>query len=214
MGKKIIENSPTLFDFGVVILAGGKSTRMGYPKPWLEDDKKNSFAEKLVKKYKEFGCEKIVLVINEDFCRPPWTSKIELISQNANIIKNTQPEKGRFFSLQLAASQLISSDYVFIQNVDNPFVNLRLLQMLLINKVKNGYTVPTFGRKGGHPILVSREIIRLIDKMEDHTLNLRNVLMCFNRKNVMVPWQKILANINTPEKYEEYLKNKNSRVCS
>ncbi len=192
-----IESSSNRIDFSSVILAGGESKRMGYPKIWLKDGENDLIVEKLIQPFRNFGCSKIVLIINHAFCQSPWNSNLERIASLATIVKNHQPEKGRFVSLKLAAEQLISSNFVFIQNVDNPFVNLKLLEMLAANRSENGYSVPTFNGKGGHPILVSGKIINEINKLENINFNLRDILKHFKRKDVPVPWKNVLANINT-----------------
>lgn len=213
MKDKTNNKRADIYDYDAIILAGGKSTRMGFPKPWLKNNDGSFFVEKLVNTYSNWGCNKIVVVINDAFCQAPWTSKIKLISKAADIVVNVQPEKERFYSLKLAAKHLVSSDFVFVHNVDNPFVSLELLELLNTNKIVNGYTTPTYNGKGGHPILVSGEIIRQIDKLEDHSLNLRDVIKRFERKNITVSWQQVLTNVNTKKKYDEYLKTSSINVC-
>ncbi len=203
----------TIHAYGAIILAGGKSIRMGHPKPWLRGHDGISFAFNLVRAYKAFGCKKIVFVINDAFCKSPWENQINEIDQVAEVVKNMHPERGRFYSLQLAVNQFNSTDFVFIHNVDNPFINLQLLEILKSKTLKNMYTVPTIGNKGGHPILVSGDIIQQISKFQDHTLNLRNVLHQYIRNDVAVPWKGILANINTMDRYEEYIAMASNKIC-
>ena len=53
------------YTYDAIILAGGKSTRMGFPKPWLKHNDNSSFVEKLVNTYSDWGCNRIVVVIND-----------------------------------------------------------------------------------------------------------------------------------------------------
>ena len=187
-----------------IILAGGESTRMGFPKLWLRNEGGSSFVEKLVNAYANWGCEKIIVVINKNYVQKPWTTQIKELAKKANIIVNTQPQKGRFYSLKLAVKQLRKTDSLFIQNVDNPFINYELLELLYANQMETGYTVPCFEGKGGHPILLNSEIIKHIGQLKEYTLNLREVLEKFTRKNAEVIWPQVLYNINTQDKYDEY----------
>ena len=52
--------------FSAIILAGGNSTRMKFPKPWLKIDT-TTFLEKIIKTYQNFGIQKIILIINQKF---------------------------------------------------------------------------------------------------------------------------------------------------
>ena len=55
MGKKNIS---------VIILAGGDSERLKFPKPFLLFSPRVTFIEKLIRVYSVFGCRKIITVIN------------------------------------------------------------------------------------------------------------------------------------------------------
>ena len=61
-----------------LILAGGKSERMTHPKPWLMLDGQ-TFAEKIIDTYISAGIEKIVLVINKEFCGNEWQNTLQKI---------------------------------------------------------------------------------------------------------------------------------------
>ncbi|MCK5839504.1 MAG: NTP transferase domain-containing protein, partial [Bacteroidales bacterium] len=48
-----------------VILAAGRSTRMGRPKFALRFAKNLTFLEKIITGYSSFGCRQIIVVLNE-----------------------------------------------------------------------------------------------------------------------------------------------------
>lgn len=192
--------------YGAIILAGGRSSRMGQPKPWLLDQNGLTFLESLVNSYELAACHPIVVVLNDDFSKGVWAKRIEEISKKAVVVKNNQVDKGRFFSIMLALEHLAATDYVFLQNVDNPYAGHKLLQRLKEHKLKNGYTVPSYKDKGGHPILLSAELLHHISEIKDQSPNFRDVLRSFKREDVTVPWNEVLANVNTQESYQNYLK--------
>ena len=53
------------FDFSVIILAAGNSTRMGVPKFSLRFNSKHTFIEHIAQEYYDLGCKEIIIVINE-----------------------------------------------------------------------------------------------------------------------------------------------------
>ena len=191
--------------FGAILLAGGLSSRMHQPKPWLLTRDGLTFAESIVRTFHAFGCQNIVFVINHAFVSDMHAKDIDRISQMAKVVRNNDPNLGRFHSLKLAAQHLHSSDYVFVQNVDNPFMPPELLTQLAHHKKQNGYAVPTFHSKGGHPILLSQSVVQYIQKSKGSDHDLRSVLRTFERKNVAVPWEEILLNINTKDAYDRYI---------
>ena len=49
----------------IIILAAGKSSRMGENKFALKYDNNLSFIEKIIETYRDFKCEEIVIVLNK-----------------------------------------------------------------------------------------------------------------------------------------------------
>ena len=202
-------NSPNLLkgDTSVVILAGGKSDRMNFPKPFLPYDSKRTFVEKVVSEYKNFGCKKNILVLNEDLNCSTWNEFLSNLSKETLIVYNRYSDLGRFYSLQLGIKALENDDYCFVQNIDSPFIGSDILQKLYDSKINNGYVVPEYEGKGGHPILIGSDVINSIKEEEDISINLKDKLRQFNRKMVDSGSDKVLININTLEEYQNFFNN-------
>lgn len=184
-----------------IILAAGLSQRMGYPKPFLLFDKikKVTFIEQIFNVFENFGCPEIVIVHN--------SSNIETgkkLTPQAIIAENTNPEEGRFNSIKLALNKIKNTDFVFLHNIDNPFVKKVLLEKLWQNRSENGYISPKYNQKGGHPILLSKKIITEIQSKTTKNLNLKQFLQPFDRQIVLINDKSILININTIEEYQKY----------
>ena len=107
---------------GVLILAGGKSERMIFPKPYLLFEGE-TFLKKIVEEYHNAGIKSICVIINEEFCKGKFEKFIDEVESKTIIIKNPNPELGRFHSLKLGLANILNLDFCFIQNIDNPFVN-------------------------------------------------------------------------------------------
>ena len=90
--------------FGVLILAGGKSSRMGYPKAFLRMGK-SMMIEHIVDTYSEFTND-INVVLNQEFATDHWQPCLATLVHKVNIIPNQYPEKGRFYSIKLGLAQM------------------------------------------------------------------------------------------------------------
>ncbi|RLD76154.1 MAG: hypothetical protein DRJ10_14025 [Bacteroidetes bacterium] len=191
-------------NYSVVILAAGKSSRMGTAKFLLKYDKATTFLEQIIKEYEAFACKEINVVLNE---KGAELLKNEFVnfSDKIKIVINYHPEWERFYSLKLGLQELDKKQKVFIHNVDNPFVNHMVLQSLIDNTPGFDYSVPTHNGRGGHPILLSEKVIKSIVDEKENSLNLKEYLSSFKKKSVNVSDEKVLINMNTKKEYNSYL---------
>ncbi len=190
--------------FSVVILAGGNASRMKFPKPWLKIND-TTFLEKIIETYQNFGIHNIIVVINQKFCIKQWENMFQSIKDKAIVVENIEVEKGRLYSLKLGLQKIVDADFIYIQNIDNPFIDESILETLAQYKCENGVTVPTFQGKGGHPILIHKVIAAQIINNFESDSTLHDIINQFDRKNVGVENESILMNINTPEDYQKVL---------
>ncbi len=63
-GKNMKQNNKIEKEFSVIILAAGKSSRMGLPKLSLRYNENKIFIEHIVNKYEDFRCKEIIIVEN------------------------------------------------------------------------------------------------------------------------------------------------------
>lgn len=75
---------------------------------------------------------------------------------------------------------------VFLENVDNPFVDNKTLESLKNEIYKADYAIPVFEKNSGHPILLSAKVANAIIQNQKNNPNLRNVLKSFLRYEVKV----------------------------
>ncbi len=182
----------------VIILASGLSERMGQPKPMLRWSKSLTFLEKIINEYFEASCSRIICMINkktESFCSNLDTK------DNVRFVVNHHPEWGRLYSIKTGIQEIADEDFCFIQNVDNPFVNIEIIEKLFENRDPEAWCSPVYKGKGGHPVLLTKNIIRKISEVEDLNYTLIDILDSFKRKNIEIESDSILRNINTPEDY-------------
>lgn len=184
----------------VIILSGGKSERMKFPKPYLTI-KGKTFVEKIIDEYRIAEVQEIILVMNKDFCDREWEDKLTKVLPVCKLVINSHPEEGRLYSLKLGIEKITIPGYCYIQQVDNPFVTKSVIDALWENRRLDGFVSPTFNGKGGHPVLLPEKIIKYIQLMLDAEVTLKEVLKKITRYEMLMSDDCILRNINTPEDY-------------
>jgi molybdenum cofactor cytidylyltransferase len=189
---------------GAVILAAGYSSRMKIPKSFLRYDEKSVFIDKIIDSFLEFECNKIIITINEEINGWVYLKNKYKDNDSIEFVENQHPEYERFFSIKTGLENIENLDYCFIQNTDNPFIDIDILNKIFKNRFDEGYTVPIYQRKGGHPILLGKKVIQKIKDSDNFNVNFKDFLNGFSRKNVDVDSNKIHININTQEEYNKY----------
>ncbi|MCC7331327.1 MAG: NTP transferase domain-containing protein [Flavobacteriales bacterium] len=194
-----------------IILAGGHSSRMNFPKAFLLYDDQNTFIETILNTYLQQGIKPIV-VMNSMFLNENWANYIKKINKKAEIIKNSFPDKGMLFSVFLGLSCIDKYENVFIHPVDQPEINSRIIQSLSQSHQENGVTIPTFKSKKGHPVLIGKSVVDEIKTNYKKYQSLKDVLKNFQTKLVEITDVEVTQNINTPEEYELWKKLKDEKV--
>lgn len=190
-------------EFSVIILAAGKSERLGFPKLSLKYDDQQIFIEHIVNEYLEFGCKEIILLVNE--------TGLDFLNKNkiffpdcVKIVINEHPDWHRFYSLKIGAETLSKAQHLFVHNVDNPFVNIVVLNKLLKHSKSADYISPEYEGKGGHPFLISDKIVMELRSIHEDQMHLKEFLNQFSKRKVKVDDEKIFVNINTIDEYRKY----------
>ncbi len=190
--------------YSAVLLAAGSSRRMGKSKPFLLFNKNETFIEKCIQTFREFGCEEVIIVTSrQDYDVFKKTNSNWL--RGVSLVVNDHPERGRFFSLQLGLMALSKAASCFFHNTDNPFVTIEVLKAMASCGGNAKAIYPVFKGRRGHPVLISKDIVRAIRSEKNHEYHLREFLNRFSGYETEVFDPGILVNINTPEDYEHYI---------
>lgn len=185
----------------VVILAAGNSSRMSCSKALLKFDSQRTFIEKILDTYLSVQTTKLIVVVNKN-------NKVEIdkiiskntYNENVVLVENLFTDKGKFYSLQLGL-QNIETDDCFIQNIDNPFISVQLLNNMMNELKTNDYIVPIHQNKVGHPVLINKKIKTAILQTNTDSSNLRFILKPYKRAEINCNDENILLNINSKEDY-------------
>jgi len=184
----------------VVIPAAGNSGRMGSDKALLELPGGINFANHLLNSYRMYGAEPIILVINDN---------LDLSNLQAGpwiIVINKHVDRGRSYSVKLGIDRVPGKQGCFIQNIDNPYADKTLLKMMHCALRADGYVVPVYDGKGGHPVLLGSRIVDHIRALNEG-VDFRDFLKRFLRIEVPYHGEGILWNINTPGDYDRFMKS-------
>jgi molybdenum cofactor cytidylyltransferase len=193
--------------YSVIILAAGHSVRMGSPKALLVwKDKKYSFLEKIIDEYLNAGIANIIVVV-QDTLASTLNSNYPAIVEKSILIINYQPDMGRLFSIWLGLSNVKPNQNIFIQNVDNPFINSQFIRDMIRRKPTKGYLKPVYENHGGHPVLLSKEIVPQLFKVIFNFDDFKSSLQQFRLKTFYHNLPLIHTNINTPDDYNKLIKN-------
>ncbi|NSW44745.1 MAG: NTP transferase domain-containing protein [Bacteroidales bacterium] len=187
-----------------IILAAGNSSRMGQPKPFVKINSQLTLLEYLVSGLKNCNVSQITVVLNNEG-KKIIDSLYSYLNYEINIVINQLPEKGRLYSLKMGLSKIGSSS-VFIQNVDNPFINKKLIFEMSHLLKPSAFVVPVYQNQGGHPVLLSAEITSSLISNQTETNNFRVFLSQYQKIRYACEFQEILLNLNCPSDIEAFKK--------
>lgn len=133
----------------------------------------------------------------------PYGNKVKLII-------NKNYENGMFSSVQTGIKQVVSEKF-FITPGDYPFITTSICQSIL-NEQKP-YAVPSFNKRGGHPILLSSNCIKELLTEGDEG-NLKDFIKRLPVEYVNILDDGIMYDLDTPEDFnfiQKTMKEKRDR---
>jgi len=190
-----------------LVLAAGKSQRMGRPKPLLRVFGQ-TFLEHIVSEARQSELIGVKIILGH-------LADIILKSMpqfEADIVINPAYEQGQLSSLiqGLKAIQGHSIDGVMLFLVDHPFVSRNVINKLLQSYSEHDQpiVVPTFRGRRGHPLIFGRE---LFSELINAPLDRGAVSVVRKHQedvlSIEVEEEGVLIDIDTPESYQEYVVN-------
>jgi molybdenum cofactor cytidylyltransferase len=171
---------------------------MGTQKALLAFGNGENFAGHLIRSFKEYGCDPVVLVVNDDF------EQIRLNAGKHLTVVNHHIRRGRFYYILLGLQHIPEGHGCFVHNVDNPFLEPELLNTLIEASSTDNYVVPCYKGRAGHPVLLGSHLLPEF-QWREYASDFREILKGFRRIEVPYPDERITWNINTPNDYKEFL---------
>lgn len=207
----------TISEFPLILLCGGKSSRMGTPKgllliegtPWYQHH---------IDRFRQFGGSHIILVLGHHVQiyldhlswipgkNGQWVSHDGL---NISVAINLRPNLGQFSSLQCGIERVIQGGFAgaFILPVDMPNPKNAVWESLHENMTDSiDACIPSMKGRAGHPVLLSLKFMESLSKKTPYQPESRLDLqiqrlskdkICY----VDVDDPKIIMNVNTTADY-------------
>lgn len=188
-----------------LILAAGKSERMGYPKALLRIGTEN-FVQRLLRVAAEADVEHRAVVLGHEASE--LSRLLDLGS--VDIFVNDRYEEGQLSSLQCGMRNLPleACEALVVLPVDHPLISAELLKQM-VSRYRLGYpsaVIPTWHGKRGHPALFSRRLFQeLLDCPAE--LGARAVLRKYGEEIAYLGCEDeaVVLNVDTPDDYRRML---------
>ena len=190
---------------GGLILAAGKSQRMGKPKLLLEFFGR-TFLEHVYEEAIQSALSEVRIVIGHD------SERIQSRFPNLKdkMLINPHYDQGQLSSIQCGLRHFRQNkiDGVMVFLIDHPFVNRTLIDKLIkrYNKCGCSIVIPSYRRRRGHPIIFAESLFdELLNAPADR--GAVSVVRRHEREilHVEVDNPGVLIDIDTPEDYLKYV---------
>ena len=187
-----------------IVLAGGRSQRMGRPKALLTAGGV-SFLERCVESLGRGGCEDILVVLNSEDPEPARLAS----SAGARVVRGAGEDSEQIDSLRAGLGELApAAEAVVVLPVDHPLVMAETVAALVRVYLQSQAPIvrATHRGKRGHPVLFSRACFA--ELLEGKAAEgARSVVRRYRdvSRDVEVNDRGVVADIDTPADLEEYL---------
>jgi CTP:molybdopterin cytidylyltransferase MocA len=198
-----------------VLLAGGKSERMGIAKGLLEYQNTYWILEQINRISTSTITEVYVGLgfhYEEYLNKIPWFKEAQFHSVfyknlKVRVVINQNPKQGSFSTLQTVLLQIPKKKSVLINPIDIPILNPIELQNII--EEQNQIVLPNFEGKNGHPIKLHSEFwesLLLLNPADENSrldLEIKKIIPS-KITTITVTDSCILKNLNTPNDWAEY----------
>lgn len=186
-----------------IVLAAGKSSRMGTPKALLDWGGEILVAFQ-VRQLREAGADEVIVVLgdrSDDIQR-------KMGGVDCRVMFNPMHFQGRAGSLRIGARAVSrDADAIVIINVDQPRPADLIRSLIEAHGDDGVITRPSHNGRHGHPIVVAGSLRDELLQVDEQTEGLRAVVHGHQSQVRELPTDDLpILDINTPEDYAEALR--------
>lgn len=199
-----------------VLIAGGKSQRMGFPKGLLKF-KDNYWILEQLNRISKTTITEVFIGLGYDYRKYfeaiPWFIEAQNNFQyfkglSIKIMINKTPELGSFSTLQTVLKEIGPSKNILFNHIDIPLLNSNELTQFIITE--NEIVFPNYKGKNGHPIKMSplfwTELTKLDLNNEDARLDYQIKKVNPAKISIIeVSDRIVLYNLNSKYDWDSYL---------
>ena len=198
-----------------VLLAGGKSERMGIAKGLLQYQDTYWILEQ-IDRISNSTIRDVYIGLGHNYeeytNKIPWFAAAQLHSVfyknlKVRVVINQNPQLGSFSTLQTVLLQIPKNKSVLINPIDIPILNTTELQNII--EIQNQIVLPNFEGKNGHPIKLHFEFwetllsLNPIDENSRLDLEIKKINPS-KITTIAVTDSCVLKNLNTPDDWTEF----------
>ena len=191
-----------------IVLAGGKSSRMGRPKALLPIDSTGAtFFDRITRTLVEAGLEDIVVVVGAD---AEAIRRGVRLMPCVRIVDNLDHEQGQLTSLVagLRAIDATRATAVLVTLIDVPLVSAATVRTLIAVQCERNAPIvrPVSKGRHGHPVIFGRALFDELQRA-DPSHGAKPVVRAHAEEMVEVPIEDEgpFTDIDTPEEYERWI---------
>ena len=189
----------------IIILAAGKSSRMGVAKQAIEINGK-SLIKTVIDTSLETSCYPITVVVGAN--KASFVTELE--QAPITIINNPNWEKGMGASIKmgLAGAYMVEKNFeaVIFLTVDMPYVDKEIINKLIEAAKTTSATIVAcrYGDSGGIPALFKREVLSDLLELDD-AQGAKNILLKHKESTKWIDFPNGNIDLDTPTDLRKYL---------
>ena len=192
-----------------IVLAAGKSSRMGRPKATLPLDGTDTFLTRIVRTFTSASVEDVVVVVGHD--RDAIVGSFADVDLVARFVENRDYEQGQLSSL-LAGLRVVDRPgvvAVLVTLVDVPLVSVATVRAVVdrYRETRAPIVRPVRGSEHGHPVLIDRALFDALRKA-DPAVGAKAIIRAnvSPAGDVEVDDDGAFADADTPDDYQRLLR--------
>ncbi|MGM0381240.1 MAG: nucleotidyltransferase family protein [bacterium] len=187
-----------------VVLAAGKSSRMGFPKGLLETPEGKNFIHARARRTHNCGARRTVLVLG--YHSDEILDNISPLPDHVQVVKNETPDEGQTSSFKCALESTSYCPPVLMELVDQPPLSENIYKQYLAGADREKINIPVYEGRRGHPPLFPGWFLEEVEELPV-TRGINSLYEKYSSeiKEIPVDDSRVLMDLDTPGDYENYI---------